>query len=228
MHNIGMKVAGHSPTTTVGPRRAVLPRSTPLPNVFTDRLLPLLSRSETAVFLAVWRKTVGWDKIADWISLSQLQKATGLSRNSVLTAVAFWQRSGVLRRTRRGIRGTCQYQVFPGALDALASTNEPVQTLNECRKGALTGGETASPLAQPLNTQKKYIENGIEKAVSLPSPSREQTRAAVERRRLKEMIANCKDHLKNRRIPSETRERLQRELTAAEQSLAVVGSSQPV
>jgi phage replication O-like protein O len=63
------------------------PNFTQAPNDLFDKWLPLLSESELKVLLVILRKTFGWHKIEDWISLSQLQKLTGLSESSVLSAV---------------------------------------------------------------------------------------------------------------------------------------------
>jgi phage replication O-like protein O len=46
-----------------------------------------LSGNATKVFIAISRKTIGWHKDIDKISLSQMMKMTGLSKNSVLKGV---------------------------------------------------------------------------------------------------------------------------------------------
>lgn len=60
------------------------PNYTQVPNEFFDVMAKDLSEAELRVFLAIARKTFGWSKRRDKISLSQLEKMTGLSRQSVL------------------------------------------------------------------------------------------------------------------------------------------------
>ncbi len=60
---------------------------TQLPNEFIDRYMHQVSPAATKVFLAICRKTIGWHKTTDEISTSQLIEMTGLSRNTVKSAV---------------------------------------------------------------------------------------------------------------------------------------------
>lgn len=60
---------------------------TQLPNEFIDTYMHQVSPAATKVFLAVCRKTIGWHKATDEISISQLIEMTGLTRNTIKTAV---------------------------------------------------------------------------------------------------------------------------------------------
>lgn len=60
------------------------PNHTQTPNSFFDVTLPTIKTlAELKVVLAVIRQTFGWHKDADQISLSQLQKLTGMTRETV-------------------------------------------------------------------------------------------------------------------------------------------------
>lgn len=61
---------------------------TKLTNSFIDDVMPTISATSTVVFLAMLRRTVGWQKESDTISLSQLVRATGLSRPTVIKAIS--------------------------------------------------------------------------------------------------------------------------------------------
>ncbi len=63
-----------------------LPHFTQVPNVFFDELLPDLGNAELRVLLVIVRQTYGWRKLEDAISLSQLEKWTGMTRRSVSEA----------------------------------------------------------------------------------------------------------------------------------------------
>ncbi len=79
--------------------------STPVPNCLFDEILPMLKPAELKILLIIIRQTYGWidprfpkkRKQSDWISQSQFQHKTGLSRKAVSTAVASLIRSNLVR-----------------------------------------------------------------------------------------------------------------------------------
>ena len=60
---------------------------TQLSNEFIDDYMPRLSPKAIVVFIAISRKTIGWQKTSDLISHSQLREMTGMSTNTIKTAV---------------------------------------------------------------------------------------------------------------------------------------------
>lgn len=67
--------------------------TTPVPNAVFE-YIPSLSEAELKLYLVILRQTLGWKsgkskerKIYDWISASQFQKKTGLSRRAIGTAL---------------------------------------------------------------------------------------------------------------------------------------------
>jgi phage replication O-like protein O len=96
-----------------------LPNYTQTPNDLFDEMLPDMGLSELKVVLVIIRKTKGWHKERDRISLSQLMKLTGLSRQGVL--------DGILRAMQRGIVGreasgrSYEYFLIVNTVDQLPS-----------------------------------------------------------------------------------------------------------
>lgn len=82
--------------------RLLIPNTTQVPNVLLDRLMPALKNTSLRVALAIVRFTYGFQKQADKISLSQLQKITGLSRQGVVNGVAAL---GPLLKIKPGAKG---------------------------------------------------------------------------------------------------------------------------
>jgi len=78
------------------------PHFTMIPNVFSDKYLPDLTGAEAKVLVVIMRKTYGWRKDRDAISLSQLEKAAGLSRDSVARAVKSLEQEGYIIIERGG------------------------------------------------------------------------------------------------------------------------------
>jgi len=60
---------------------------TKIENNFLDSFLEKLSGAAVKIYLVISRKTVGWQKESDVISISQIQKQSGLSVNSVLHGI---------------------------------------------------------------------------------------------------------------------------------------------
>lgn len=79
------------------------PNYTQVPNAVIS-LMPELKESELKVLLAIVRKTFGWQKNRDRISLSQLQEITGLGRASVSEAIHSDKFRGIVKvhKTKKG------------------------------------------------------------------------------------------------------------------------------
>lgn len=75
------------------------------PNELVDHWLPLLKETELKVLLVIIRKTFGWHKKRDRISISQLMKFTGLSRQSVITASDSLANKGIILKETFGNLG---------------------------------------------------------------------------------------------------------------------------
>jgi phage replication O-like protein O len=64
-----------------------LPNHTQVPNEFVDEVMSGLNGSAVKVFIAICRKTIGWHKVSDAISYSQIEKMTGLGWDAVRAAL---------------------------------------------------------------------------------------------------------------------------------------------
>lgn len=74
------------------------PNYTQIPNVMLDRMSEM-TPAEFMVLAAIARKTFGWHKASDVISLTQLQEATGLSRSAVQQGIIAGMARGMIDRT---------------------------------------------------------------------------------------------------------------------------------
>lgn len=82
-----------------------IPQYTQVPNIAIDYWMLHLSHVELKVFLFIIRKTLGWHKTIDRISLSQIQKGTGSARNRVSNALQFLIEKGLVRKETYGENG---------------------------------------------------------------------------------------------------------------------------
>jgi phage replication O-like protein O len=82
-----------------------LPNYTQVPNTFLDHMLPFLKEGELKVLLVIIRKTMGYHKYRDIISLTQLEKFTGMTRSNILYAVRKLVSKGVISKEVSGSNG---------------------------------------------------------------------------------------------------------------------------
>jgi phage replication O-like protein O len=61
-----------------------------------------MSNYEARVLWAIWRKTYGWKKTEDWISLSQFREMTGISTDHVSRTLSILEQRGIIIRSERG------------------------------------------------------------------------------------------------------------------------------
>ena len=60
-----------------------VPNTSPIPNILFDYWMHILSPAEFKVLMCIARKTYGWHKNYDRISISQIEKMTNLSRKGI-------------------------------------------------------------------------------------------------------------------------------------------------
>ena len=82
--------------------RLLIPNTTQVPNILLDEVMPKLPPGAVRVLLTIVRFTYGFGKSSDRISLSQLQGATGLSREGVSKGI---KALGDLIHVKPGARG---------------------------------------------------------------------------------------------------------------------------
>ncbi len=78
--------------------RISAPTYTMTPNDLFDHWLPNLGEGELKVLLVIMRKTFGWHKPRDRISISQLSQITGLREETVVIATKSLQNKGIILR----------------------------------------------------------------------------------------------------------------------------------
>jgi hypothetical protein len=93
-------------------RNKLLPESTPVPNFVFDQIMPLVPHAEFKVLLVLVRKTIGWQKESDFVSLSQIMKLAGVSRDVAIAGTRLYVEIGLVRQTRSGYRGTNCFEIL--------------------------------------------------------------------------------------------------------------------
>ena len=80
-----------------------VPNHTQIPNIIIDRHMAELSHAQFKVLMAICRKTIGWHKQSDYISISQIVELAGVSNKTVVGAIKQLEKKGfiVTQKTNR-------------------------------------------------------------------------------------------------------------------------------
>ena len=149
------------------PIKIPAPNYTQIPNAIFDLMADehaVLTEKELKVLLAIARKTFGWHKKRDKISISQLQAMTCMSRASVTAGVKAAIKRGIVMQTPdpNDKRGGVFYELVVSELnqstELTSSKSELVQNLNQSKIYTRTSSDFELELVQNLNTQKKDKE----------------------------------------------------------------------
>ncbi len=164
------------------------PNYTPVPDQFFDEVLDDLSGAETKVALYIIRRTFGFKKDSDDISLSQmvngittksgrvLDKGTGLGKASVIRSCKTLEERGVIIRTRRqsaerGYESTTYSLNIIGSSDDEPDSQSTSNGGSDNPQGDNGGNERDTPLSQnetslvsksdtPLSQNETYNKQG--------------------------------------------------------------------
>lgn len=146
------------------PASILPPNYTQIPNAIFDLMADKdahLTEAELKVVLAIARKTFGWHKKRDKISLSQLETLTAMSRTSVIAGLEAAIERGLIRKTpdRNDKLGGFFYELAVDEPNDQTSTKSGlVQNLNQSKILTRTSTKSEPELVQNLDTQKKEKE----------------------------------------------------------------------
>ena len=128
-----------------------IPNHTQAPNsFFDDSLGKIKSLPELKVILAIIRKTFGWHKRQDKISLSQLEELTGLKRQSVQRGIDLALEHGFIEREPAG-------QGFLYSLNLVTPSDQSQELTSRTSLPAPVTLRDTKPVT-PRDTQKKPLK----------------------------------------------------------------------
>ena len=155
-----------------------IPNAFQIPNSVIDELLAKLTCAELKCYLFVVRKTKGWNKESDSISVSQFMEVTGLSNRSVITACESLVEMGLLERSG-GERKLNTYSVKAFEIsqtgeksssdktgENFSQTGEKSSSDKTGENFSQTGEKSSSDLVKKVHTQnnnKNTIQNNNKK-----------------------------------------------------------------
>ena len=153
-----------------------IPNSFQVPNALVDDLMAELGGVELKCYLLVIRKTKGWSKEFDAISLSQFVTFTGAGKTAVINALKNLVDAGLLVR-KVGVRNTSVYAINLFKNNT-SSESELVQKVN------LTSSEsepvTSSESEHTKNNIKNTTQNTNTNLTVSNARARKTSKSAVE------------------------------------------------
>lgn len=132
-----------------------IPNSFQVPNALVDDLMAELGGVELKCYLLVIRKTKGWSKEFDAISLSQFVTFTGAGKTAVINALKNLVDAGLLVR-KVGVRNTSVYAINLFR-NSTSSESELVQKVN--RTSSESEPVTSSESEHTKNNIKNTTQN---------------------------------------------------------------------
>lgn len=135
-----------------------IPNAFQIPNSVIDELLAKLTCAELKCYLFVVRKTKGWNKESDSISVSQFMEVTGLSNRSVITACESLVEMGLLERSG----GERKLNTYSVKAFEIPQTGEKSSSDTTGENFSQTGEKSSSDLVKKVHTQnnnKNTIQN---------------------------------------------------------------------
>ena len=135
-----------------------IPNAFQIPNSVIDELLEKLTCAELKCYLFVVRKTKGWNKESDSISVSQFMEVTGLSNRSVITACESLVEMGLLERSG----GERKLNTYSVKAFEIPQTGEKSSSDTTGENFSQTGEKSSSDLVKKVHTQnnnKNTIQN---------------------------------------------------------------------
>jgi len=82
-----------------------VPNHTQIPNTFIDESMAKLTHAQFKVLIAICRKTIGWHKHSDYISISQIVELANVSNKTVVKALKQLEEMGYIT-TQKSKRST--------------------------------------------------------------------------------------------------------------------------
>lgn len=156
-----------------------MPNFSQVPNAFIDEVMVKLPDSSVKMYLLIVRKTKGWSKEADAISITQFMKFTGKSRPTVIDAIKCLVDAEIIlehNTTRYGKVYSVNDEIYDGFFLVL-----PSKKILLVKKFNYSSKKTLLVEVKNFNPQKKLSKETVskEKAVVKKSVKKPQNSSVI-------------------------------------------------
>lgn len=130
---------------------------TQISNDFIDKHMAELSGAEVKIFIAISRKTIGWHKDTDKISISQLMELTGLSNRQIINSINFLNNKNLITTIKSQGRST----EFEINYDSVKSS--PVKKVH---RGSEESSQVESKTSEESSHTKEILKDTKQKIIA--------------------------------------------------------------
>lgn len=197
------------------------PNYTQTPNEFFDEVAKTLKEGELRVLLVIMRQTFGWHKQWDRISLSQLERKTGMCRDAVNNSLKSLIKLGLIEKKKEGPKGQekCWYQlvvegsdvddVLPSDGDeSIEDSNKSYQSSKETPPSRLKRPTKETPTKERntnVNVPKKVernvcINESLKKIGGLDDKAKEYASRFASEHEIQDALEACRYQEKKKKI----------------------------
>lgn len=185
-----------------------VPNHTQIPNVIIDQLMSELSHAQFKVLIAICRKTIGWHKQSDYISISQIMDLTNVSNKTAVKTIRELEEMGLIstkKQTRKPTHITINYQ-----LTSVLTTQEdkPTSVLTTLDKAETSVLSTHTKEIFKENIYSKFVElwnNTYGTSLRITEPKRKQIKARLKTFSEDEIVQSISNRSKDKWINGEGR-----------------------
>ncbi|MDR8390971.1 replication protein [Aliifodinibius sp. S!AR15-10] len=166
-----------------------LPNHTQVPNIIIDEWMRDLKNTEFKMIMAICRKTFGWQKWEDAISISQLKKITGMSNRSIIDAGNSLEEKGLIKTKKEKCKTTIyKIDYEKSSQEGSSEKSSHVNNVHKgCEKSSQEGCEKSSQVGSEKSSQTKDTSlNKIEKTSSKETSSKDVHQDAENKKLKKE------------------------------------------
>ena len=147
-----------------------IPNCTQVPNVIFDRLIPNLEEAEARCLLYLCRRTYGFHKIRDKISLTQfvsgikdkngniIDEGTKMSKPSVIKALKFLESAGIIKIVRN-INDNCYELDLEQDINEIMNRLNSLTTSNRLSRLTISSKADLPEVVKQLNRQNSSRNN---------------------------------------------------------------------
>lgn len=155
------------------------PNFTQIPNLLLEDHIKAMTEAEMRVALAIARKTFGWHKRQDKLSLSQLMSLTGMSRQGVINGIEAGIARGIIRREQDGQSFLYELVILDKPVNEVdqsknPSTSQPSrpELVNEVDQLNTKTSQRSRPTKERNKRNKlNKSDQGVDRAEPTPSPA---------------------------------------------------------
>lgn len=158
---------------------------TQISNDFLDKYMCELTGAQVKVFLAIARKTIGWHKETDSVSISQLMKMTGISRQGVVDTISALSDKGIIiidRSTSR--KASNRYTINYENMSDGSQLSRP-DVVNSVDHGSQLSRPQGSQLSRPT---KEIVLNKLSKEKELSAKADHENQSPTSHQSIKHIF----------------------------------------